>query len=263
MNGQEKEYIKFKDVKISNVCYQHALNIIKATLDGNKKGYICLTDVCNVMTAAENEQLKTAINDSLLSLADGTPLAWYAWLTGCKEIERISGASLMARLFADMDGCRHFLLGDTDETIAKVISRAREINNRVDISGYSPPFRDFTADDNREMIELIRAVAPDIIWVSFGGLKQEKWMHQHFASLDKGVMVGVGAAFKFLIGEIITPPLIFQKMGLQWLFRLLQQYAKNPAACTKWVHQRKFVQSKFKFLANLPQEIVNARRTCN
>jgi N-acetylglucosaminyldiphosphoundecaprenol N-acetyl-beta-D-mannosaminyltransferase len=260
MRYKDIAFLKYNGVKVSNINYQNVLGTVTSTTKNNQRGYICLTDVSNLIVATKNEELRTALNESMLSLADGTPLVWYAWMAGCKEIERISGASLMRRLIVDMDGCKHYLLGDTEETIVKVTAEAKRLNSTIEISGHSPPFKEFDEEDNRAMLDKIRKANPDIIWVSFGGVKQEQWMNKNFTSLDRGIMIGVGAAFRFLIGEIITPPPIFQKMGLQWLFRLTESFIKNPIRCVKLVHQRHILTSKFEYMARFPFEVAEARK---
>jgi len=260
MNFANIPYVKFNGVKVSNVSYRNVLATLSEALEKKESSYICLTDVSNLIVATKNRDLRLAINESLLSLADGMPLVWYAWMAGCKEIERISGATLMRRLIVDMQHYKHFLLGDTEETIEKVIAEARKLSPSIQIAGYSPPFKEFDDEDNRHMLEKVKAVNPDIVWVCFGGVKQERWMNQHFANLDSGVMIGVGAAFRFLIGEIVTPPEIFQKLGLQWLFRLTQAFIKDPVKCVKLVHQRNIMTSKVEYLARLPFEVAWARR---
>lgn len=261
MRYDEVQYVKYKGVKVNNISYPKVLDTVTQIINDRQRGYICLTDVSNLVVATQNEQLRNAINDSLFSLADGTPLVWYAWMVGCKEIERISGAKLMQRLLVDMKDCRHYLLGDTEETIAKVIAKAREMNTGIVISGHSPPFKEFDEEDNQGMLAKIREANPDIIWVCFGGDKQERWMRDNLSHIEKGVMIGVGAAFRFLIGEITTPPLIFQKMGLQWLFRLTESFIKDPVNCVKIVHKRRILTSKFSYLMHLPQEIINTRKS--
>lgn len=260
MRYQDVPYVHFKGVKVSNICYRNVLETVTGVIREKRRGYICLTDVSNLIVASKNEELRTAINESLLSLADGTPLVWFAWLAGCKEIERISGASLLHRLLADMDGCRHYLLGDTEHTIARVIANAKKLNGTIEICGYSPPFKEFDDEDNQRMLEKIKEAKPDVIWVSFGGVKQERWMRQHLSVLDSGVMIGVGAAFRFFIGDIITPPAIFQKLGLQWLFRITEAFIKNPANCVKVVQERQILSSKIDYLMSLPRELKAARQ---
>lgn len=260
MDFAKVDSIKYKNVKISNINYQNVIGVVHKALENRQPGYICLTDVANLMVASKTEQLQTAINGSLLSLPDGMPLAWYGRLVGCKEIERISGASLLTRLLVDMGGFKHYLLGDTEETIDRIIAKARTVNREIKISGHSPVFKVFDDNDNRQMMEKIRKADPDIIWVSFGGGKQEKWMHQNIGALDRGVMIGVGAAFRFYLGDIVTPPKIFQSMGLQWVFRLAELFAKDPVNWLKHVKERDLLKSKVLFVVNLPSEVKSARQ---
>lgn len=261
MKTDDVAYVKYGGVKISNISYQDVLDTVTRTIGDERRGYICLTDVSNLIVATENESLRAAINDSLFSLADGMPLVWYARMVGCRDIERISGASLMQRLLSDMGGYRHYLLGDTEKTIAKVIAKAHELSDQIVINGHSPPFKDFDEEDNRCMLEKIRAAKPDVIWVCFGGHKQEKWMKENLDRLDKGVMIGVGAAFRFLVGDITTPPLIVQKLGMQWLFRITEAFVKDPVNCIKTVRKRQILTSKIAYLWNLPTEVFSARKT--
>ncbi len=253
--------IEYRGVKISNICYENVKNMVNNTLNNGQRGYICLTDVSNLVVAAQNERLRVAINGSLLSLADGMPLVWYARMIGCKEIERISGASLMRRLITDTAKCRHYLLGDTEETIAKVIAEVGRISSNIEITGHSPPFKAFDTEDNLQMIEKINKSGSDIVWVCFGGGKQEQWMRENIGRLDKGIMIGVGAAFRFLVGDIITPPLIFQKMGLQWAFRITEAFIKNPVDCIKVIQKRQILSTKVSYVFHLPKEVYAARRT--
>lgn len=259
MNYDVVPYVNYMNVKISNISYQNVINILLNVINNRQKGYICLNDVSNIIAATKDEELQNAINASLISIADGMPLAWYTKLIGCKEIERISGVCLMNSLFADIDGCKHYLLGDTEQTINRVMIEARKLNNKIDICGHSPPFKVFNDEDNQQIMEKIKKADPDIIWVSFGGRKQEKWMYQNIDCLDRGVMIGAGAAFRWLIGDIITPPQIFQNMGLQWLFRLTHEFTKNPRTWFKTVRERQLLSSKMVFLANLPSEVKSAR----
>jgi N-acetylglucosaminyldiphosphoundecaprenol N-acetyl-beta-D-mannosaminyltransferase len=260
MRYKDVPHVNFKGIKVSNICYENVLESVKNIILNKRKEYICLTDVSNLMVATKNPEMRKAINESFLSLADGTPLVWFAWMAGCKEIERISGASLLRRLLVDMHDCKHYLLGDTEHTIARVIEEAHKINRTIVISGHSPPFKEFDAEDNKCMLDKIRAAEPDVIWVCFGGGKQESWMNQNYTAIDGGVMIGVGAAFRFFIGDIITPPPIFQKMGLQWLFRLAHEFIKHPADFFSVVHRRQILSSKVTYLLNLPNEVVAARK---
>jgi N-acetylglucosaminyldiphosphoundecaprenol N-acetyl-beta-D-mannosaminyltransferase len=255
----EYQSVEFMNVKINTVNYCDVNNIIKFALTNGQKDYICLTDVGNVISATNDAQLNTAINMSLLSLADGTPLAYYARLAGYNRIERIAGVRLMELLFAEDNRFSHFLLGDTDQVINKVINKARDINRGIDITGYSPPFREFTNEDNYDMIERIRKANPDIIWVCFGGGKQEKWMNHNIGSIKNGIMIGVGSGLRWYVGDLKIPPKIFQKLCLQWFYRLVSEYIKDPHKCGTFFMERQLLKFP-SFIMNFPTELIRARR---
>ena len=252
-------FVEFMGVKINALAFLDVRDVLEMAINRGQKGYICLTDVGNVVSAAEDRELRSAINASLLSLPDGAPLASYARLAGHKRAERISGVGLMERLFAGKDGFSHYLLGDTDQTIKRVIDKARGVRKDIEITGYSPPFKQFTAEENRGIAEKIRKANADLIWVSFGGGKQEKWMAHNIGKIEKGIMIGAGAAFKWFIGDLKIPPLIFQRLCLQWLFRLVCELELNPLNGRKFFRERQL--RKFPvFLVNFPAELALARR---
>ncbi|MEN8134269.1 MAG: WecB/TagA/CpsF family glycosyltransferase [Thermodesulfobacteriota bacterium] len=247
---QEPEHILFKKVKISNINFTEAYTTIKNNIAA--KGYVCLTDVGVTIMATKDEELRRAIGKSLISIPDGMPLAWYAKLLGCKKVERIAGGELLKRLLEENNDLTHFLLGDTDQTITRVIQKAKNANKKIRITGYSPPFRkNFTPEDTRQIFDKINKAAPDIIWVSFGGGKQDKWMNLNMDLLDRGVMIGVGAAFRFYIGGLKIPPQIIQNLGLQWFYRMMG----DPI---RWL-KRPF-PLRLKFLMHFPVEVIYNRR---
>lgn len=255
----EYQSVEFMNIKINTVNYCDVYDIIKLALANDQKDYICLTDVGNVISATNDDQLHTAINTSLLSLADGAPLAYYARLAGYNRIERISGVRLMELLFAEENGLSHYLLGDTDQAINKVINKARGINRGINITGYSPPFKEFTDEDNYDMTERIQKANPDVIWVCFGGGKQEKWMNNNIGNIEKGIMIGVGSALRWYVGDLKIPPEIFQKLCLQWFYRLVSECIKEPQRCETFFLERQL--RKFPtFIMNFPTELIRARR---
>jgi N-acetylglucosaminyldiphosphoundecaprenol N-acetyl-beta-D-mannosaminyltransferase len=255
----DKKSVIYMGVRIDNVNNIDISETVDTILMENDRAYICVNDVASVIMANQDSDIFKAINSSVLSIADGTPLAWFGKLVGCREMERISGMDLMQNLFAEKGGYRHYLLGDTDATIDKVIDRARKINGDIQIEGHSPPFKEFDDEDNRAIMEKLNKAKPDIIWVSLGGGKQDTWMHNNIRSLDRGVMIGVGAAFRWFTGDLVTPPKIVQKMGLQWIYRIAHYLAEDPVKNLKFVVGT-VLRRNMLFVLNFPGEVIKARR---
>jgi len=109
------------------------------------------------------------------------------------------------------------------------------------------------------MMEMLNRERPDIVWISFGGSKQEQWMHNNIGYLDRGIMVGVGAAFKWFVGDLVTPPRILQRMGLQWTFRIGQHLIQNPRKNLQFI-VKTVLKRKLIFVCHFPAEVVKARR---
>jgi len=250
MSQYGKEYFSFSGVKISNIDYEGICNTIAQNV--HSSGYICVTCVHTIIEALRDKIIMEATNHSLLSIADGTPLAWYGRLLGYRTVRRITGPTLLKRLLEEENDYKHFLLGDTERTIARVIETAKDSKENIRITGYSPPFKpEFSSDDNDRTIARIRRENPDLIWVSFGMAKQAKWMYENIHKFDRGIMIGVGAAFKFYIGQILTPPKIIQHLGLHWFFRMLE----DPIRIGK-----SQLLTFPKFIALFPYELIKARK---
>ena len=88
---------------------------------------------------------------------------------------------------------------------------------------YSPPFSMLLEMDHDEIKRRIHEAKPDLLFVSFGCPKQEKWIAMHYRALGVPVAVGVGATIDFLAGTARRAPKIMQRTGTEWIFRLVQE----------------------------------------
>lgn len=219
----------FKDIKVSCCDLESSVSETISGLKTQKPNYICVTDVGNLVNAyRKSPELKFAINSSLMSLPDGKPLSVFAKLKGISEIERVAGPDFMQEIFLKTSGTEisHFLLGDTIE-IQNLLKENISKNYNLKLAGsFSPQFENWDSRTDENIISRINSSGADIIWVSLGGGKQEIWMKNNYMKLNKGIMIGVGAAFRFYLGNIKRAPVFFQKLGLEWLFRLIQQPKK-------------------------------------
>ncbi|HMQ68391.1 MAG TPA: WecB/TagA/CpsF family glycosyltransferase [Ignavibacteria bacterium] len=181
------------------------------------------------MNAHRNSpMLKIAINNSFMSLPDGRPISLLANLKGIKDIDRVAGPDFMNEIFRKTSGTclRHFFLGDTNEILEKLENKIRKKYDLQFAGSFSPEFGMWTSETDEKIIKLINDSGADFIWVALGGGKQEIWMNENYHKLNKGIMTGVGAGFRFFTGDIKRAPLVFQRLGFEWLFRLMQQPGK-------------------------------------
>ena len=121
------------------------------------------------------------------------------------------------------NGWRHYFYGSTDETLKKLRDVLGKNYPGLRIAGmFSPPFRQLNEDEDKEIIHKINEATPDFVWVGLGAPKQERWMSAHQGKIN-GFMVGVGAGFDYLTGNINRAPIWMQDNNLEWFYRLIQE----------------------------------------
>ncbi len=191
-----------------------------------KRGnYVCVANVHMLIEAWKNKDFSEIVNSSFITTPDGMPLVWlFRILYGIKQ-ERVAGMDLFPSLLKESEkkGVRVFFYGSEESVLREIVNKASSEYPLLKISGYySPPFRELTEDEKKDITELINAVLPDIVFISLGCPKQEKWMYEMRNSINS-LMIGVGAAFLSYSGRIKRAPLWMQKMGLEWFYRLIQE----------------------------------------
>jgi len=157
---------------------------------------------------------------------DGMPLVWTLNGKLPKSVslnDRVYGPTLMLQVLRATEGVAgesHFFLGGKESTLKKL--RNRFSGNEI-AGTYSPPFGDWPEAEHEKIIALIRSSGAKYVWVGLGCPKQEEWIATHLEVLPPAVYFGVGAAFAFHAGEVRQAPALFQKAGLEWLYRLLAE----------------------------------------
>lgn len=160
------------------------------------------------------------------AFAFGTPLA--SKLLGGQIHDRITGSDVFWGLNQRLNargGCSCFFLGSTEDTLRQITTRMARDYPNIRVAGvYAPPFKaEFSPDDDDAMLAAINTARPDVLWVGMTAPKQEKWIDRHQDRLDVKFSAAVGAVFDFYSGRVKRSHPVFQRLGLEWLPRLLQQ----------------------------------------
>ena len=201
------------------------VSYISSHIDDLRGDYICVSNVHTTVMAYENTRYREIQNSAAMALPDGGPLSWYSRIKGFSHAQRVAGPDLMIEMLkrSPESGYRHFFYGSTDETLDKMRQVIeRDYPGTVIAGMYSPPFRDTTEAEDDDIVTMLNEAKPDFIWVGLGAPKQEMWMYSH-ALRTNALMLGVGAGFDYLAGELKRAPMWMQRFSLEWLFRLLQE----------------------------------------
>ena len=141
--------------------------------------------------------------------------------------ERIAGWDLftfeMHRL--NKKGGKVMFLGSSEKVLGLIQKNAASRYPNLEVVTYSPPYKpQFTVEDDLNMVKAINDADPDLLWIGMTAPKQEKWTYANWDRLNIHCHVGtVGAVFDFFAGTYKTAPEIWQRLGLEWLYRLLAE----------------------------------------
>ena len=178
--------------------------------------------------AASDEFFHNSLVCADFLTADGVGVVYASRILGGRIRDRITGMDVFQAVSAQMNeegGKSCFFLGSTEATLEQIREKmAAEFPNIVIAGTYSPPFKpEFSENDNEEMIQAINSCSPDVLWVGMTAPKQEKWLHANQSRLTVNFAGPIGAVFDFYVGNIQRAGPTWQKLGLEWLPRLVQE----------------------------------------
>lgn len=213
-------------VPFDNVTIPEVIEMIDEMVISRRPHYFVTANVDFLVQARNDIELRRILFDAHLVLCDGTPLLWASRLLGNPLRERVAGSDLVPLLIriAAERNYRIFFLGGAPGTTAQAVERLKAQFPAVTIAGhYSPPFSELLQMNHDEISRRIRVARPDLLFVSFGCPKQEKWLAMHYQSLGVPVSAGVGGTIDFLAGRFSRAPQWMRRTGTEWLFRLSQE----------------------------------------
>lgn len=129
------------------------------------------------------------------------------------------------------EGWSVFLLGgfgETAERLAQKLETEKTRKLKIGFDAGAQNEAEMTGEANDRVIEKINKFKPDLLFVAYGPMKQEKWLAAHRDELKVKVAMGVGGTFDEALGLVAEAPVAFSKNGLKWFWRLLQQPQRLP-----------------------------------
>lgn len=222
----KKNTVNILDVQVSAINYQSALKTIFSWATKQQKNYVCVAAVHLVMECQKDAELLAGVNRAGLVTPDGMPLAWLLKAYGQKNTQRVYGPDLMLKVCqqASQSGEKIFLLGGARGQSKQLKTVLKKKFPGISIVGHADtPIRPIPELTNQQIIKKIKLSKAVLIFVGLGCPLQEKWMIANLPKLKIGVAIGVGAAFDFLTGKTKQAPRWMMAVGLEWLFRLLQE----------------------------------------
>ena len=174
-----------------------------------------------LMKARADPMFRAALAEAGLCIPDGVGVLWAARLRGSRLRERVAGSDLVPRLAREAAdrGWRVFFLGAAPgvaERAAAILSARHPVLQVAGCFAGSP-----APAEESEIATRIRDVRADIVLVAYGAPGQDLWLARNLVRTGASVGIGVGGSFDFVAGVAKRAPRWVQRLGLEWLHRLV------------------------------------------
>jgi N-acetylglucosaminyldiphosphoundecaprenol N-acetyl-beta-D-mannosaminyltransferase len=224
---QTPRKIRLLGMPISVVTEAQAVAHVIDSLAAGEGGWVITPNLDQLRLFRKSPDLRPMYEEASLIVADGMPLIWASRLQKTPLPERVAGSSMIHTLSiaAAKTGRSVFFLGGNPGAADRAADELRQDNPGLKVAGtYCPPFG---FDKNAVEVENIRKILaetkPDIIYVGLGFPKQERLIEQLRSALPLAWFLGIGISFSFVAGEVKRAPQWMQKLGLEWVHRMIQE----------------------------------------
>lgn len=215
----EKNFVEIFNIPFINMKKEEILKILEQRVVENKKTYVVTANAEIVMYAKENVSYFNIITKADYIVPDGIGVVKGAQILKKEIKERVPGIELMVDLLkiANKFNQKIYFYGAKNEVIEKMIKRIKSDYPNINIVGYSNGY--INDSDNKITDEIIN-LEPDYVFVAKGAPLQDEWINKVIQKTNKGLFMGVGGSFDVLAGEVKRAPEIWQKLNLEWLYRI-------------------------------------------
>tara|TARA_R110002049_G_scaffold4601_5_gene32385 strand:- start:539155 stop:540180 length:1026 start_codon:yes stop_codon:yes gene_type:complete len=212
------------DVPFDNVTLEGSVDHVGELIRCGEPSYVITANLNYVMLHHRIAEMDAVTRDAALILADGQPIVWRSKLEHNPLPERVAGSEMIYQLAerASREGWRIYFLGGEPGVAAAAAETLSRLYPGLQIAGVeSPPFRSLSQEEQDAQDERIRSARTDLLLVAFGQPKGERWIHANYKRLGVPVSIQLGASFDFIAGTAKRAPAIFQKVGMEWAYRML------------------------------------------
>ena len=232
-------------VPLSAGTMSNALDEVSRWVVDREPAFAIFRDVHGIMESQRRPEVLEAHRRAGLVACDGMPMVWASRWAGVRNAERVYGPDFMLALCAraEAEGWKSFFYGGKVGVAERLSIRLRgQFPGLCVVGEYSPPFRPLTSVEDAAVVEMIDDSGADLVWIGLSTPKQELWMAEHVGRLRAPALLGVGAAFDFLAGEVRQAPRWIRRSGFEWVFRaameprrLGRRYLRNNPAFVRAV----------------------------
>lgn len=219
----ERERLELLGAPVDALTMNGVLDLADAAIERREPLLVGVVNAAKLVQMRHNAELRQAVLDADVTLADGMSVVWAARLLGRPLPERVTGIDLMLRLLerAHRHRRRVYFLGATATVLGRVVERVRREYPDLCVAGSRHGY--FTEAEESAAAAEIAGARPDILLVAMSSPRKERFLARWQALRSVPVCHGVGGSFDVYAGLVRRAPAGWQRLGLEWLYRLLQE----------------------------------------
>lgn len=206
-------------IPINAMTLTQVLDHIQRVISAHGSLHIGVVNAAKVVNMHRDPALGEDVLSSDLVLADGASVVWASKLLGSPLPERVAGIDLMYGLFER--GCKVFCLGASEEISKKVAEKLASDYPQVTLAGRRNGY--FKDEEEESIANQIAQSGADVLLVAITSPKKERFMARWNDVMKVPIVHGVGGSFDVMAGKVERAPVLWQKLGLEWLYRVKQE----------------------------------------
>lgn len=210
-------------IPVNPFTMDEVVDLCGRTIRARSRLLIGVVNAAKVVNMRRDAELRQAVLESDVILADGMAIVWASRLLRRSLPERVAGIDLFVRLLERADACGHrvYCLGAREDVLETVVRHIEKEYPGAVVAGRHHGY--FTADQEAGIVDEIAAARPDLLFVAMSPPKKEQFLARWDARLQVPVCHGVGGSFDVIAGKVKRAPRLWQKLGMEWLYRVLQE----------------------------------------
>ncbi|MDD7738625.1 MAG: WecB/TagA/CpsF family glycosyltransferase [Fusicatenibacter sp.] len=215
--------IKILDTYVDNLTMAETVTVVDQFIKEKKPLHLMGVNADKINMLRKDPQLKDIVNGCDVINADGASVVWASKVLGKPLKERVAGIDLMYHLMelAEKRGYQVYFLGAKQEVVTETVDIVKKMHPALQIVGYRNGY--FKKDEWSEIAEMLRESRAQIVFVGITSPLKE-YLVEYLQNQDLNcVFMGVGGSFDVVSGNIPRAPKWVQNIGMEWLFRVLQE----------------------------------------
>lgn len=211
-------------IRVDNISLNYAITQVQYWINSNAEPRMIVTpDALAALRSRTDEYYRRIVRGAGLVLPDGKGLIMALRLVDCPVQERIPGVEFVEHLCkrAAYEGWSVYLLGGEEGIARKAAEVLAAKYSGLVIAGTRNGY--FDDSMSGEICREIKESGAKILFAGLGVPKQEFWLEANLASTGAKVGMGIGGSMDVISGKLKRAPKVWQKVGMEWLYRFLQE----------------------------------------